>query len=163
LLKRLIAVDPENAQIYQSNYDNFIAKWNLAIIKWEKRAKVLKDMPIIVKHNHWAYLVDWLGLKVVATLEEKPGIEPSSGYLATVLSQVQKNPAKMIIYAPYENKTPIFWLSNKSQTKAVLLPFTIYGTAGARDLFGLFNDTLNILIKQSQRDFVPNQSLIKSE
>ena len=40
------------------------------------------------------YLENWLGLKQVAALEPKPGVEPSSAHLSGVLGQLQRQPAK---------------------------------------------------------------------
>ena len=148
-LKRIIAIDHANAATYQTNYDQFIKKWNLAIVRWEIKGKKLKNMPIAVSHNHWAYLVDWLGLKVVAKLEEKPGVAPSTKYLFQVLGSLKANPVDTIIYAPFEDKNPIFWLSERAVTRANLLPFTINGTDQAKDLFELFDNTLDVLIAAS--------------
>lgn len=161
-LKRMIAIDPANAQTYQENYDKFIAKWNLAIIKWEIKAKNLKNMPVIVTNNQWAYLIDWLGLKVVARLQEKADVPPTTQYLYTVLKQVEQNRGEMIIYAPYEQKDAIMWFSEKSGTKVALLPFTIYGTPKAKNLFEMFDETLNILAIRSANVVTPTKSLINN-
>ncbi len=145
-LKRILAIDPANRKTYQENYDKFVDKWAVATAKWQKRAEVLKDMPIVISHNQWAYLVNWLGLKVVTNLEEKPGIAPSSRYLFKVLETVKNQPVKMIIYAPFEDKEPIMWLFSRTNIKATLLPFTTQEEGSPKDLFSLFDQTLNILI-----------------
>lgn len=150
-LKRILEIDPANAKLYQKNYDEFIKKWNLAIVDWELKAKDLKNMPIAVKHNHWAYLVDWLGLKVVVKLEEKLGIEPSTRYLMEVLAKAKSNPAEMIIYAPFENKDAIFWFNDRAKVRAILLPFTISSTSSqSNNLFGLFDETIDTLLGKSK-------------
>jgi zinc/manganese transport system substrate-binding protein len=38
------------------------------------------------------------------------------------------------------------WLSRQAGIPAVKLPFTVGGTEGAKDLFGLFDDTLARLL-----------------
>lgn len=150
-LKRMLAVDPANAQFYQKRYDDFIKRWNLAIVRWEFQAKDLKNMPIIVEHDQWDYLADWLGLKIVAKLEEKPGtIAPSGQYLLQVLRQVKVNSGEIVIYAPFEDKDAIFWFSSRARIKAILLPYTVSSTdSQAQNLFGLFDETINSLVMQS--------------
>ncbi|MES2677844.1 MAG: zinc ABC transporter substrate-binding protein [Pseudomonadota bacterium] len=152
-LKRILAIDSANAKFYQKNYDNFIKRWNLAIVRWEFQAQDLKNMPIIIEHDQWAYLADWLGLKVVAKLEEKPGtIPPSSQYLLKVLRQIKTNPADVVLYAPFEDKNSIFWFANRARIKAILLPYTVSSTdSQAQNLFGLFDETINSLVIQSQQ------------
>ena len=41
---------------------------------------------------------------------------------------------------------PANWLSERVHAPAVVLPFSVGGSPGAKDLFGLFDDTLNKLL-----------------
>jgi zinc/manganese transport system substrate-binding protein len=40
----------------------------------------------------------------------------------------------------------VTWLSERIHSPVVVLPYSVGGTPGARDLFGLFDDTLNRLL-----------------
>ncbi len=145
LAQRLAELDASNTAHYQKRYRDFSNRWKIAIQRWEKQAKVLKGLSIVVHHKSWIYLERWLGLKEIATLEPKPGIPPSSRHLAGVLNQLKHRPAKMVIYAAYQDSRPADWLSQKAGIPAVVLPFTVGGTTEARDLFTLFDDTLKRL------------------
>jgi len=145
LAQRLVELDSANAADYQNRYQNFKKRWQAAIRRWEKRATVLKGVPIVVHHKNWIYLEHWLGLKEIATLEPKPGIPPSSWHLARVLKQLKRQPAKMVIYTAYQDSRPARWLSQKAEIPAVVLPFTVGGTTEATNLFTLFDDTLKRL------------------
>ncbi|MEN8216763.1 MAG: zinc ABC transporter substrate-binding protein [Pseudomonadota bacterium] len=145
LAQRLAELDPANAADYQNRYQNFEKRWQAAVRHWEKQAAVLKDVPIVVHHKSWVYLEHWLGLKEIATLEPKPGIPPSSWHLARVLKQLKRQPAKMVIYAAYQESRPAHWLSRKAGIPVVELPFTVGGTREAKDLFALFDETLKRL------------------
>ncbi len=144
-VKKLSALDPADAAYYESRYQDFSKRWQTAIEKWQADAASLRGMPIAVQHSAWAYLVNWLGLNVVVPLEPKPGIPPTSSYLAEVLAKVQARPVKMVIYAPFEDASPSKWLSEKANIPAVQLPFTVGGNEQAKDLFGLFDSTIAIL------------------
>ncbi|MET0440620.1 MAG: zinc ABC transporter substrate-binding protein, partial [Casimicrobiaceae bacterium] len=39
------------------------------------------------------------------------------------------------------------WLAQRTRIAPVALPFTVGGTEGAKDLFGLFDDTIARLLK----------------
>jgi zinc/manganese transport system substrate-binding protein len=145
LAQRLTELDSANAADYQNLYQNFEQRWQAAIQRWEKQAAVLKGIPIVVHHNNWVYLEHWLGLKEIATLEPKPGIPPSSWHLAQILKQLKSQPAKMVIYAAYQESRPAHWLSQKAGIPVVELPLTVGGTTEASDLFTLFDDTLKRL------------------
>ena len=104
----------------------------------------------MVQHKGFPYLEDWLGLKQVATLEPKPGVEPSSAHLAEVLAKLQKQPAKMVISAAYNSDRPSQWLSERAKIPAVALPFSVGGTDNAKDLFSLFDDTIARLLEANK-------------
>ncbi|MBP7490385.1 metal ABC transporter substrate-binding protein [Azospira sp. APE16] len=146
LAERLALLDPAQAQAYQAGYRSFAERWKAAIARWEAKAAPLKGVPVLVQHDAFPYLNAWLGLKQVGVLEQKPGMEPSSGYLAEVLARQQHNPGRMVLRPAYQYDAPSRWIADKAGIPAVILPFTVGGTAEAKDLFSLFDDTVNRLL-----------------
>jgi zinc/manganese transport system substrate-binding protein len=146
LSKRLIQLDPANTAFYQQQLAAFNQQWRAAIAKWEKQAAPLKGVSIIVHHKGFPYLNDWLGLKEVAELEPKPGMEPSASYLGKVLNDLQQHPARMVLRAAYQNERPSEWIAERAHIPAVMLPYTVGGTPQATDLFALFDDTIQRLL-----------------
>jgi zinc/manganese transport system substrate-binding protein len=147
LAGRMGELDPPNAGAYQAGYKEFAEKWRLAIARWEKEAAPLRGVPVLVHHASFIYLSNWLGLKEIATLEPKPGIEPTSGHLTGLLARQQATPAKMVLRTAYQSDGPSLWIAGKAGIPAVMLPFTVGGTPEAGDLFGLFDDTIRRLLK----------------
>ena len=145
LEQRLQTIDSTGGSYYRQRFSSFSQRWKKAMKQWQKRGAVLKGMPIVVHHRSWIYLETWLGLKEVAALEPKPGLPPTSSHLAKVLRQLQSTPAKAIIHSPYQQQKSAKWLSGKSGVPVVKLPFTVGGTPQAKDLFSLFEDTINRL------------------
>lgn len=150
LADRLAQIDPEHAQAYRSRQADFAQRWAAAIERWQALAAPLRGLPIVVEHDSWVYLQDWLGLDKVATLEPKPGVPPSSAYLSEVLSGLQAQPAKLVLYAAYQDGRPSHWLADKTAVRVVELPFTVGGNRAAQDLFTLFDDTLARLLGQGE-------------
>ena len=146
LSARLAELDPANAAFYRSRLQTFTQRWQSAIARWEKQAAPLKGQLIVVQHRGFPYLNQWLGLKQIAELEPKPGMEPSIAHLSQVLEQLQRQPAKMVIRAAYQNPKPSEWIAEHAHISAVALPFSVGGTDGAKDLFGLFDDTIARLL-----------------
>ncbi|MBB3177838.1 metal ABC transporter solute-binding protein, Zn/Mn family [Variovorax sp. Sphag1AA] len=144
--KRLQQVDPANAAEYAKRGADFSQRWQQAMTKWSTQAAPLKGAPVVSQHNAFVYLYDWLGMKEVAVLEPKPGVEPTASHLQEVQAALKGTPAKMVIYAAYQDSRPSDWLSKNAGVPAVKLPFTVGGTDGAKDLFGLFDDTLARLL-----------------
>jgi zinc/manganese transport system substrate-binding protein len=147
LTVRLAELDTANAAAYQAGFKTFAGKWQAALARWEKEAAPLKGVPVLVHHQSFVYLSHWLGLKEVGSLEPKPGIEPTSGQLSALLERQKAAPAKMVLRAAYQQEGPSQWIAGKTGMPAVMLPYTVGGTPEAKDLFGLFDDTVQRLLK----------------
>ena len=147
LAARMAELDAANAAAYQAGLAAFSGKWQAAMARWEKEAAPLKGVAVLVHHQSFIYLTNWLGMKEVGTLEPKPGIEPTSGHLGALLQRQQATPARMVLRTAYQQDAPSQWIAGKTGIPAVLLPYTVGGTPEARDLFGLFDDTLQRLLK----------------
>jgi zinc/manganese transport system substrate-binding protein len=146
LAARLQQLDPSHASQYAQQATAFEQKWQQAIAKWTAQAAPLRGVPVVSQHKAFAYLYDWLGLKEVAVLEPKPGVEPSPAHLQAVLATLKATPARMVVYSAYLDPKPSEWLSSNAGIPAVKLAFTVGGTDAARDLFGLYDDMVARLL-----------------
>lgn len=150
LAARLAELDPANAAAYQARHKAFLSRWSTAIANWERQAAPLRSLPILVQHKAFAYLEDWLGLKQIAALEPKPGVEPTTAHLSAVLAKLQQQPVKMVLRAAYQSDRASQWIAERARINVVVLPFTVGGDEAAKDLFGLFEDTIQRLLKGAQ-------------
>jgi zinc/manganese transport system substrate-binding protein len=146
LATRLQQVDGAHASEYAKRQADFAQRWQQAIARWTAQAAPLKGVSVVSQHKGYVYLYNWLGIKEVAVLEPKPGIEPTASHLQEVLSTLKASPARMVIYSAYQDPRAAQWLSSHAGIPAVKVPFTVGGTDGAKDLFGLFDDTIARLL-----------------
>jgi zinc/manganese transport system substrate-binding protein len=146
LSTRLQQVDAAHAGEYAQRGAAFQQKWQQAIARWTKQAAPLRGLPVVSQHKGYVYLYDWLGLQEVAVLEPKPGVEPSAAHLQSVLATLKATPARMVLHSAYQDARPAEWLSRNAGIPAVKLPFTVGGSDAAKDLFGLFDDTVARLL-----------------
>ncbi len=151
LSARLALVDPAHAADYARAQADFGRRWQQALARWTAQAAPLKGLPVVSQHKAFVYLYDWLGLKEVAVLEPKPGVEPSASHLQSVLAALKGTPARMVLYGAYQDARPSEWLSKQAGIPAVKMAFTVGGTEGAKDLFGLFEDTVARLLAAAAR------------
>ncbi len=100
----------------------------------------------MVIHRDQVYLCNWLGLKELAAIEPKPGVPPSAGYLAELVTKLAATPPKMILRNAYNDPKAAEWLAERIKAPVVLLPYSVGGTPEAKDLFGLFDDTVSRLV-----------------
>jgi zinc/manganese transport system substrate-binding protein len=142
LATRLQQLDGAHAADYARNAQAFSQKWQQAMARWSQQAAPLRGLPVVSQHKAFVYLYDWLGLKELAVLEPKPGVEPSAAYLQQVLGQLKATPARMVLVAAYQDPRPAEWLGRNAGIPVVKVPFTVGGSDKAGDLVGLFDDTL---------------------
>ena len=143
---RLAQLDPGNAATYQQRLADFSTRWTAAITRWQAKAAPLKGRNIVVHHDSWIYLTTWLGMHQIGALEPKPGVPPTSAHLASLIDTAKSQNTLAIVRAAYQDPKPSAWLSERTSVPTVTLPFTVGGDAQSKDLFGLFDSTIDKLL-----------------
>jgi zinc/manganese transport system substrate-binding protein len=143
---RLAQLDPPNAAFYQQRLADFSSRWTAAIKRWEAKAAPLKGRNIVVHHDSWIYFTQWLGMKQVGALEPKPGVPPTSAHLASLIATAKSSNTLAIVRAAYQDPKASAWLAERTGVPAIALPFTVGGDAQAKDLFGLFDSSIDKLL-----------------
>lgn len=146
LSARLAKLDPANAAVYQQRLAAFSTRWTAATKRWEAKAAPLKGRNIVVHHDSWIYLTQWLGMKQIGALEPKPGVPPTSGHLAALVQSTKASNTLAIVRGAYQDAKASEWLSARTGVPAISLPFTVGGDAASKDLFGMFDSTIDKLL-----------------
>ena len=146
LTDKLAEVDAAHAEAYRTRHKAFEKQWTAAIAGWESRAAPLRGVAVVSAHKSWTYLYAWLGVKEVAALEAKPGIPPSGAHLESLLAILKAQPARMVVYAAYQDRRPVEWLTGRASIPSAQLPFSPGGAEGTDDLVGLFDVTIARLL-----------------
>ena len=146
LSARLGELDTANTATYQQRLGDFETRWQAAIKRWETKAAPLKGKAVVVHHSSWLYLLQWLGMHEIGSLEPKPGVPPTSAHLSSLIDVTKSGGAIAIISAAYQDTKPGEWLSQRTGVPALVLPFTVGGDAQAKDLFGLYDSTIDKLL-----------------
>ena len=150
LAERLALIDPEGRAHYEAAANDFLRRWEAAIGDWEARAAPVRGMAIITHHRSWVYLVDWLQMREVASLEPKPGIEPSASHLAALLEEVRGEDVRLIVRSAYQGARTSEWLSERTGIPPVVLPHTVGSVEGADDLFSMFDVMIDRLVEAAR-------------
>lgn len=146
LTARLAQLEPAQAAFYQQRGKDFETRWTEATRRWEIKALPLKGVPVVIMHRDQAYLCHWLDLHEIASIEPKPGVPPTAAYLGQLVSKLGASPPKLILINAYNEPKAAKWLSDRVHAPVVTLPFSVGGDDSAKDLFGLFDDTIDKLL-----------------
>ena len=146
LAERMRELDAADSASYAERAQTFLVRWQDAVSRWTGRAAPLKGMAVVVHHKDLSYLIGWLGMREVGALEPKPGLPPTTTHMTDLLGRLEKEPAAAILRSAYSDPRASEWLSQRAMIPAVVVPFTVGGSEAAKDLFGLFEDTLTRLL-----------------
>jgi zinc/manganese transport system substrate-binding protein len=119
---RLGALDPGNARHYRANLDAFVARLEAARRGWEQRLAAHRGEPVISYHKSMTYLVAWLGLDEVTTLEPRPGIPPTSRHVASVIKVGKQRGVRVILQEGYYPDRTSTLVARKLGARVVKLP-----------------------------------------
>ena len=146
LAARLSQIDAPNAATYQARFAAFKPRWQSAIERWEREGVRLRGVPVVVYHRDLSYFIGWMGMREAGSLEPRPGLPATPAHLTELVERMKRDPAKVIVYSAYNSAKPAEFLSSRTGIASVMLPYTVGGTENAKDLFGLFDDTIARLL-----------------
>jgi zinc/manganese transport system substrate-binding protein len=144
--ERLARLDPAHAEGYGKRRADFVARMEARTAEWERQAAPLRGTAVAVSHKSWVYLLDWLGMTEAAAVEPKPGVPAGAGHIARLVEELPARKVRMILYAAYQDGRPAQSLAERTGARAVALPFTVGGDERAGDLFGLYDETIRLLL-----------------
>lgn len=138
--QRLAAVDPPNAALYQARAEAVATE--LKGLAEAQRARFaalpVEKRRVVAYHRSLGYLVQWLGLTQVQTVEPKPGIPPNPAHTAQVLQTMKATGARVILQESY-------YPARVSKTLARLVKGEVLQLAGGTPKGGRYVDRIKAL------------------
>lgn len=113
--KILATLDPDHADDFQANAARFGATLEAFAKAQRERFAALSaaQRQVVTYHKSMAYVLSWLQLDEVGTLEPRPGVPPDPAHVATLLGLMRSKKAAVIVQEEY-------YPSNDSKTLARL-------------------------------------------
>ncbi len=106
---------------------------------WAAKMRPHWGKPVVTYHRSWPYFASRFGLKVVAELEPKPGIEPTPGHVANVIKTVQQRSVKAILQEPFYSTRNGKFVAGRTGAELVVVPQSVGQVPSAGDYIGLFD------------------------
>ncbi|HMJ14133.1 MAG TPA: zinc ABC transporter substrate-binding protein [Polyangiaceae bacterium] len=122
IAKRMATLDPRQKNAYLENARAFLAELRKAREVWEKRLASARGAEIVTYHKSLGYLSDWLGLKVVETIEPRPGIPPNPRHVAHVVGVAREHKVRVILQESWYPTTTSRLIAKKVGATLVQMP-----------------------------------------
>ena len=153
LSDRMQALWPAQATAVAQRHRQWQAQWQRHTERWGRQAAGLRGLQVAAQHTTFGYLWHWLGMEMVADLEPRPGMPPTTGHLSTVRDGLQAKPPAAIVVASYQDVRPAQWLVQQLQGRSPLLvlPATVEDPDAPDALVQWFDGLLNARITKAKK------------
>lgn len=145
--ERLCMLSAPDCPVFTANAKQFEEKIDSRLALWQKQMAPLRETKVVTYHKSFSYLAERFGLRVVNTIEPKPGIPPSASHVRDLVTQMKAEGVALILLEPnHERKTPAF-LSQETGAKVVLIPSMVGGAKEAGDYPALFEYIVKTMLE----------------
>jgi len=145
IAKRLISLDPDNANDYQRNLTIFEQRLTNKIREWQTALALLKGDKVIAYHTSLVYLARAFNFEIVDEVEPKPGIAPSAAHLNRLIKHINDDNIKLLIMEPYYEQRSARFLQDKTGIRIATVPQSVGANPGINDYIQLFDGVVSAL------------------
>lgn len=142
ILGGLMRVDSKGADIYQKNYNAFVQKIDVKMAAWKKQMAPLNGAKVVTYHSTWSYFNRRFGLKLVGTMEEKPGIPPSAAHISALIKIMKRDKVKIVMTTSYYPSRFTDLVHRETGATILDLPTSTGGSKTAQNYFALFDTSI---------------------
>lgn len=121
---------------------------------WMKKALPFRGRKLVSYHKNWVYFHALFGIKVVGTVEPKPGIPPSPKHVEELITQMRREKVKVLMAANYFSAAKVNEICAKVGAVPVMVPMGVNGAEGTENVFKLVDywlDHLNAAYAEADR------------
>jgi len=140
IAKKLIELDYENADKYQSNLDNFLKSWGIYLKKLDSKMATCKTKKVIQYHELFTYFLRRYKIKKVKNIEPLPGITPSSKHTLEVINTIKSNNIKVILQDVYHERKTAKFIASITGARVAIIPHEVDATDSANTLENFYTE-----------------------
>jgi len=148
---RLAELDPDAAERYRTRAEDLAVRVDSRLASWEALVRASGNGKIIAYHQNWEYLAHWLGLEIIAIIENRPGISPAPRHVEQVIVLGQSQHPRAVVAATWDHVDGARHVAGKVGCGTVVLPGATGGTDAAVGYLELF-DTIIAQLADSGGD-----------
>lgn len=106
---------------------------------WLKQAEALNGVKAYEFHKVWAYFARAFGMKLVGTIEERPGIPPGPQHVRHVTDQIKTDKIPLILVDNFYDPALPNNISRETGAKVAILPNQVEGEPAIKTYFALID------------------------
>jgi ABC-type Zn uptake system ZnuABC Zn-binding protein ZnuA len=104
---------------------------------WLAAAEPFHGKDIVCDHKSWAYFEDRFEVHCAAFIEAKPGIPPTPGHVAQLISTMKARSITVLLAAEYFGRDKVEAVARRASAQVLILPLQTTGEPGLTTYFDL--------------------------
>jgi len=112
---------------------------------WLATAQPFRNQQMICYHKNWAYFEDRFDVKCADYVEAKPGIAPTPGHVAELITRMQNDHLNVLFAASYYDRDKVESVARRGGATLVQVPLSPGARAGVDTYFALVDVWVNEL------------------
>jgi len=150
IAEKLSSMDPQGKGEYQASLDRFLSSLNERREKWAVEARKVRGLPVLAYRDSWGNLAAWLGLRVMNTLEPRPGMTPSRRRIGEMSQLIRAEGVAAVLIEPYFDRKVADRAVKDTSAKVLVLAPSVGATEDVRSYFDLFDHNLKAVVGAAQ-------------
>lgn len=114
-------LDASAASLYRDNAKRFMEEARRRKMRWQEQFKPYRGTAIVEYHRSWIYLASFLGLRIVADVEPKPGIPPSASHVLHVMQTIRQEHVPLVLQEDFFSSRTAELIAQKTGASLVRL------------------------------------------
>jgi len=123
-------VSSDNAARFDEQRRAFLARLEEDMTRWQKAMEPVKGGRVVTYHLTFDYFVSRFGLVLAGSVEDRPGIPPSPGHLATLIRLMKEQNVKVVIAEPWADQKAVDLVARDSGGRALVLASAVGAVKG---------------------------------
>ncbi len=144
---KLAEMDPEHSEEYRQRLQEWTARLDAKLPDWKSRLSAASPKEVVGYHNEWPYLMRFLGLRMEAFLEPKPGIPPTPKQIEKLEAYVREKRVKAIVQPTYVPTQAADNLAKRTGAKVVVLCQNVGELPACGDYLSMVDHNIDALAK----------------
>ncbi len=147
---KLVELDPAGQSYFAARWAAFAERYRAKEAEWQRRLAPLRGTRVVVYHQSWIYLLDWLGFVRAGALEPKPGISPSPAHVSQLLNQVKAQQVKLVMQEIYHPTNLSRLFAEKAGARLLVLPSMVGAEPGLETIWQKFDRITDLILNGVQ-------------
>lgn len=137
--------DPAYAAYFEQNKEVFDKELGKRLKGWEAKMAPARGAKVLDYHREFTYFANRFGLKIVGTIEPKPGVPPTPLHTQDLVRLAKEQRVKAIVVEQWYNLSVPQLIQRQTGVPFVVIPTSVGGEPGVETYFDLFDRLISKL------------------